>query len=419
MHIHCIGIGGIGLSAFAQLCKELGHTATGSDAAESPMVHLLRSQGINVQVPHDAENITSTIDTVVYSEAIPFLNPERTRAQELHIPQKSYFQALGEMTRQYKTIVVAGTHGKTTTVGMLASGFLASDFDLSVIVGAQLQEFNGSNFHQGSNDWLLVEGCEYRNNFRFLKPEVVVLTNVELDHVDFYQSEEQYEEAFRFFLNKAKAVLYHEGDMKAERLLTDFQGQKIPVPSHAFSPGELTTIGKHNQMNATLALKLGELMKQDMSKFSSGVAAFPGAARRQQFLGTYKGIRIYDDYGHHPTEIAATLSAFREAFPSSQIALVFEPHQFSRTKHFFDQFIEAFSHADKVGIAPIYAARDTDEDKAAVSTESLISALPNAQQIQELSDAQDFASDLKEEDILLFMGAGNIDRFAHDFLSAG
>jgi len=383
MKIHFSGIGGIGMSALAQFCIRRGDTVVGSDVSESPIIDFLRKEGVNVMLPQEGKNLTNDVELLVYSEAVPAENPERVKATTLGIPQKSYFQYLGEISKDFRTIVVAGTHGKTTTTALIAAGFQSTGFGATVIVGAQLREFGGLNFHAGENEWLLVEGCEYRNNFQYLQPEILVLTNVELDHVDSYPSEEEYVIAFQALAQKAKVVLYHQGDEKAEEALIGFTGQKI-----AIGKGEnvqLRLLGAHNKQNAALALAVGEYLHLGMGGFQQALVNFGGAARRQEYLGTRNGLYVYSDYAHHPTEILATLTAFRQAAKGKSIAVVFEPHQYSRTRYFLDAFAASFDTADYVAIYPIYEARDTEEDKEAgyiyvlksLSTDHRICSIPN------------------------------------------
>ena len=417
--IHFIGIGGIGISALAQLCKSRGDLVSGSEIQETGISEILRKQNIEVKIPQKATNIPKNCDLIIYTEAIGADNPELLEAKKQEIPLKSYFEFLGEISTQFRTIAVAGTHGKTTTTGILTAGFLEAGFDPTIFVGSKLNELSGSNFHSGSNDFLLVEACEYRNNFQFLAPEIVLLTNVELDHIDFYQNEAHYFETFQKFCEKAKVVIFHENDQNAATILENFKGLKIAVsPEDISKLPALTLSGNHNRENAALAFACAHHLNVD--DFASGSQKFSGAWRRQEYLGNFtlndKKLLVYDDYGHHPTEIVATIQSFREKFPHQKIGLIFEPHQYSRTREFFEAFLEAFKSADLVGIFPIYAARDTDLDKSSISRHHFIKVNENIQKIDTQEDLSIFAKDLQEGDVLLFMGAGKIDTFAHSIL---
>ncbi|MCF7812603.1 hypothetical protein K9M59_03350 [Candidatus Gracilibacteria bacterium] len=415
MKIHFVGIGGIGISGVAQFCQDRGDEVSGSDISESEIFPILRKRKMLLFLEQQAENIPLDLDLLVYSEAISFQNPERKAAREKGIPEKSYFEFLGDISRSYKTIAVAGSHGKTTITGMLAAGFDSVDFDPTIFIGSTLREFNGSNYHAGTNDWLVLEACEYRQNFRFLYPDIVVLTEVEWDHPDSYPTEESYFQAFEKFCSSAGTVLFHEDDVGAKRVLQNYTGSKHAVSEDSHL--NLTVFGKHNQRNARLALSVAENLDLDKKSFAIGLQNFSGAGRRQEFIGEWNGIRVYDDYGHHPTEIQAVLSSFREKFPHSRIGLIYEPHQFSRTREFFSGFVKTLRQADQIGIFPIYEARDSEDDKNAVSAEKLAAAIPEAEVVQGFSDANSFLSSLQKGDVCLFMGAGKISEFARTFLA--
>lgn len=413
MNIHFIGIGGIGISALAQFCHHRGDQITGSEAAETNILSRLRTLEIPIEIPQRASNIPLECDLIVYTEAVPENNPERVEAKRRHLPQKSYFEYLGEVSKGFRTIAVCGTHGKTTTVGLIASAFQEAHFDATIFIGSTLKVLGESNFHLGTNDWLLVEACEYRNNFRFIDPEVVVLTNMELDHTDFYKSEAQYFKTFHDFCSKAKTIICHQGAIDKR-----FGDSKKKAPEFIISSKnalqniELSIYGDHNRENAQLALTLGKILKLDLATFKQGLKKYKGAGRRQEYLGEKKGIKFFDDYGHHPTEIIATLQAFRERFPGKQIGLIFEPHQFSRTKQFLSAFRESFQQADIVGIFPIYAARDTAEDKQSVSVQDLVEGIDHVSLVKNLEEVNGLFAKLNKGDVLIFMGAGQIDQLA-------
>ncbi len=414
MKIHFIGIGGIGTSALAQYCLRRGDSVTGSNQGETEIIPKLREQGMKVMIDgQKTDNIPEVCDLVVYSEAISEENPERQEATKRKITQKSYFESLGEISKDFRTIAVAGTHGKTTTSGMIAAGSLAADFSATFFVGSTLKEFGGSNFHSGTNEYAVIEACEYRENFRFLHPEIIVLTNVEWDHPDYYQTEEQYLKAFQSFLAKAKTVIFHEEDVMATKLLQTLSVEKIPVKRTSL---DLSVSGDHNQANAALAMQLAKYLELDLENFKQGLEQFTGAGRRQEYLGEKNGVNIFDDYAHHPTEVRATIQAMREKFPESKIVVIFEPHQFSRTRVFLDEFVEALNTADEVGLFPIYEARDSQEDKATVSIESLQEKIAGSVSVKTKEEADQFLQKFEKGDAVVFMGAGRISGFVREFL---
>ncbi len=415
MKIFFSGIGGIGISALAQFCVARGDEVCGSDSGGGEGVALLEKKGVKVYTSHDADHLDGDTDLLVYTEAVGPDNPERLRAQELGIPQQSYFEYLGEVSQQMKTIAVCGTHGKTTTVGLITAGFLKSDFEATVFVGSKLKELDGTNFRGGDSEYLLVEACEYRNNFRFLRPHIVLLTNAELDHVDYYRDQAHYTQTLKDFCHSAEFIIHHPEDDLVADVLAGYEGKTIEV-GEGHQVQDLSLSGQHNRDNAALARALSHCLELEESRYESGLSEFWGAGRRQEFLGVVRGVSVFDDYGHHPTEIKATLQAFREKFPEAKIGLVFEPHQYSRTRAFFDDFVSALVHADHVGIFPIYAARDTQEDRASVATQDLVVKVDGACLIETCSDVDHFINDLYEGDVLLFMGAGKIGEFARRYV---
>ncbi len=417
MKIHFVGIGGIGISGVAQFCKQRGDEVTGSDITESEIFPALRKAGIEILLPQKAENIPTDCDLVVYTEAVDETNFERVEAKKRGIRETSYFKFLGELSQEFKTIAVAGTHGKTTTCALIAAGCKQVQFDPTFFVGSTLREFNNSNFHLGSNDWMICEACEYRNNFQFLKPEIVVLTNVEWDHPDSYPTEESYFKAFEDFICDAKLVIYHEGDEGALRALQNFKGERLAIPAQSPNSWEhlLQITGQYNYDNATLALALAHKLELNLESFKKGLGNFTGAGRRQELLGTVNDIFVCDDYGHHPTEIKATLAGLREKYPEAKIGLIYEPHQFSRTKQFFDEFVEALQLADYTALFPIYEARDSEKDKQ-FGVENFLTANQSFSLVTTQEEAKAFQKNLHEGDVLLFMGAGKVSVFARTFL---
>lgn len=234
------------MSALARWCQHEGMVVTGSDQSESEITHKLQEEGITFLFPQEASHVQKDTDIFVYSEAVSQDHPERQGAKKLGIPQYSYFEYLGKMTEGKKLVAVAGTHGKTTTTGLIASGCMLAGLNPTVVIGAQTPALKDSNFRAGS-DLCIVEACEYRENFRFLNPEIVVLTNLELDHMDYYKNEADYIQAFQTFIRDAKIIICHKEDPKVEKLLEGFSGKVIFANS---IPLQLQLIGRHNESNA-------------------------------------------------------------------------------------------------------------------------------------------------------------------------
>lgn len=407
--IYCIGIGGIGLSAMARFYAHEGHEVVGSDSTDSELIEALRKEGIAVSIGTDENRITKDIDMVVYTISISLDNPEYLRAKELGIPCKTYPEALGELTARKKTIAVCGTHGKTTTTAMMYYALKAAGLHPTVIIGSILPE-EGSNFVAGSDEWLIVEACEYRRSFLQLQPTYLVVTNIDADHLDYYKDIQDIHDAFQSFANKVPsggALVTHSN------VSLDTAGVKVDADCIDGKGILLTVLGEHNQSNAQLVLALTQTLGLDEQKVREGLIRFPGTWRRLEYKGkTEHGVMVYDDYGHHPTEIRATLQALRSAYPKEtyRLHVFFQPHLHSRTKIFFDEFGEALLGCDMVSLMPIYKARlETD---LSVSSEDLrdlvIQKGGNAENLASIADMPKRIMEITDEHtIVLNIGAGD------------
>jgi len=391
--IYMIGIGGIGLSALAQYMAHEGVEVSGSDRDESPTTAMLGQKGITVIIGQQAGNVPADADLVVYSDAVPADSPERMRATELKIPQKSYFEALGEVTAAKRTIAVSGTHGKTTTTAMLGRMLIAAGLDPTVVVGSIVSEWE-SNFRAGASDLFVVEACEYRNHFLNFAPEVLVITNIELDHTDFFASLADMEAAFAEARTKAKSVIEAK----------DYKSVFVP---------ELLVPGEFNKENARAAKAAAKLVAPGVADevWDKSLAAFAGTWRRFEYKGTLpQGAALYDDYAHHPTAILKTITAAREKFPGKMIAVMFHPHLYSRTRDLFAGFVGALATADQAYILPVYAAREADDPT--VSSDKLAEAVAaaggHAQAVGGMEDAAKILKTLGQDTVAFTMGAGDV-----------
>jgi len=417
-HAHFIGIGGIGMSALARMLVHRGVAVSGSDSAESALTKTLESEGITVVYKQVAENIptlggagqvTNKIDFVVYTDAMSQNHPELVAAREAGITTMSYFEALGEIAKDYKVIAVAGTHGKTTTTAMVAQALIAAGLDPTVIVGSLVDfgDTTRTNFRAGKSEYLLVEACEYRRHFLYLKPHILAITNIELDHVDYYKDLADVEDAFAEFASQSKIVLAQDS----------INNMMLSVP-------ELKVPGEYNKQNAALALAICNELKNevaiDMQVAKGALENFTGTWRRFEYKGKTKhGVEVYDDYAHHPTAIKVTLAGAREKFVDKKLIVVFEPHTVARTAEFMDDFAQSFGDADEVIIAPIYIARDEPTFEG-VNAKILAQKISREKQdemhvrsAETLEQAGELAESLaSSEDIIIFMGAGNIYKVA-------
>lgn len=418
--IHFVGIGGIGMSALAQYFKDQGDTVSGSDRDASPVTEMLEKKGISVMVGQKTENVPSA-DVVVYSDAVPEDNPERARAKDLGIPQKSYFEMLGEVSAGKQTVAVAGTHGKTTTTGMLARILRDAGASPTAIVGSIVKDF-GSNYLHGDSDIFVVEADEYRAHLLHLSPEVLVINNLEWDHTDFYPSLGAMQETFKKAVESVPARGAIVTDPHNENIAPILAGAKAKVIDYTKEPAYTTKLlGEFNQDNARAAAAAARAAYPVItdSQIAESLAEFQGTWRRFEYKGkTARGADVYDDYAHHPTAIQKTLGALRTK-TNGKIFIAFHPHLYSRTKDLLEGFSTAFADADDVLIAPIYAAREVDDGIISsallaerVSKNGTPARAATFEEIQKF-----FETEPKEGDVIMTVGAGDIYKVA-DALAA-
>ncbi len=408
------GIGGIGMSALAQLLKDQGHEVSGSDRFASPTTDLLESKGIRVIIGQSAENISSHVERLIYTEAVHPDNVERMRAKELGIPEISYFGMLGEVSKGKQTIAIAGTNGKTTTTGMTAKILKDAGANPSAIVGSITKDF-GSNYLPGNSDLFVVEACEYKRDFLTLTPHVLVITNIELEHTDYYKDLDDIKSAFRELIEKTTgAIVTDATHPDIAPLLTALS---IPVIDYTKEPAyELLMPGEFNRMNARAASAAARFVLPSITdeQIRDALKTFHGTWRRYDYKGkTARGAVVYDDYAHHPTAIARTLAEVK-AQTSGRVFVAFHPHMFSRTRDLFEGFSKSFSDADEALIAPIYAAREVDD--GTVSSEKLAGAITAHGTKAEALSMEEIQTRLSEEpkegDTIITMGAGDIYKIA-------
>lgn len=411
-HVHCIGIGGIGLSALARYCHAQGARVTGSDGSASRITEDIAQEGIVVHIGHTASSVEEGTALVIYSIAVKDTNPELMAARKKGIPCMTYPEALGLLTKEYTTIAVCGTHGKTTTTAMIASMMKACGKNPTVIVGSLLSE-GGTNFIQGDSEYLIVEACEYKRSFLNLNPTHIVVTNIDEDHLDYYKDLADIKSAFQEFVDKlpAQGNLVTHADVD---LLT--LGKKINADVIDTSTLELSVLGEHNKSNAQLVLALAETLSLSEDAARKGLLAFRGTWRRLEYKGIWHDIALYDDYGHHPREIQATLQALREKYPHGKYNLiaVFQPHLYSRTKLLLDDFSTSFFDADKICIMPIYAAREVDDET--ISSLDLVEKTTNAIAMETFEEIKKYVLGRPHYNtVLVTIGAGDVSTF-HDGL---
>lgn len=436
--IHFIGIGGIGMSGLARILRAQGKIITGSDMEDSELIKDLTQEGFWVTVGHQENNIKEDLELVVYSAAIPDDNVELKTARERGIPTLTYAETLGSLTQNYETICIAGTHGKTTVTALTSLVLEAGGLDPTVLIGTKLKQFENKNVRlgraSGAKGFFVLEACEYKRAFLNYQPKMVVLTNLEPEHLDYYKDFDDYKAAFKDLIKKIPAdgyLVYNADDEAVKEVVSsDAQAQKISFGvsgSADFQLKEksfwrnreklgdldLAVPGHHNYLNALAAMTVGMTLELKPEKILAGLKQFTGSWRRFEYKGNYQGAMVYDDYAHHPTEIQATLEAIAEKFPEHQKIIVFQPHQYNRTKKLFNEFVKAFEKADEVIIPNIYAVRDSDEDKESISAEALVEGIksyhPQVRYGNGLANTLLYLKKhLKDGDVIFTMGAGDV-----------
>lgn len=449
--IHCIGVGGIGISAVAKFLVVKGKAVSGSDAQASMIIDNLAKgllvKGLGAAKPvhpevwigSHPEKISKDIDLIVYSEAVPIEDPERAKAAELGIPQLGHFDFLGELSKEYRTICVTGTNGKSTTTAMTGKIFEEAGLDPTVFVGTLVPGWELGNLRVGKSDILIIEGDEYKQKMVKLWPETTVITNIAEDHLDVYRDLEHIVATFAECADKTtKMVILNRDDKNSMRLMNaqrrEFGHYATPVyyrinqrnvvpggQEFVFSgPMDLGSIelripGEFNAYNAVAAASVAREYGIHMTHIQKALKAFPGVWRRFERVGEYKGAEIISDYGHHPDAIRGTLEAAHELFPGRRVVLCFQPHQHSRTKALFADFVKSFADADVVVLPEIYHVEGRNEEEGKISSQDLLDALkPNFDKpmfyAKDLIEAQAILEkEIKAGDVVLIMGAGSVD----------
>lgn len=430
-HIHMIGIGGIGMSALAQLYMARGYIVSGSDRTASLVIDMLQEKGANVVLGQGAENIPEKCEMVVYSAAVHGDNVEYAAAKERGIPMHTYFAALGEATRESKNIVITGTHGKTTTTAMVAKILVDAGENPTVIAGSILSEY-GSNFVQGRSDLCVIEGCEYERHFLHLSAHILGITNIELDHTDYYKSEEDLHTAFTEMAARVPeggTIVVQDTSLHGAICHKEHSGRQLSgvvapcVEYGAAKVPQLRTPGDFNKENARLAKTLALAWKQDIPEetIDISLAAFSGTWRRFEYKGnTERGAVVYDDYAHHPTAVGKTLAMARAEFPEKKLLVVFHPHLYSRTRDFFAGFAKALAIADEAHVLPVFAARE--EHDPSVSSEKLAEAVTaaggNGYFIADFAAVEELLKAQSVDTLCITMGAGDVYKAADEVVKA-
>ena len=445
-HVHFIGIGGIGMSGIAEILLNLGMKVSGSDLRRGPVTDRLAQLGATVYEGHEGGHVAGAT-VVVTSSAVHADNPEVVEAHARKIPVIQRAEMLAELMRLKYGIAIAGMHGKTTTTSMVAAVLAAGGLDPTVVVGGRVDAL-GSNARLGTTQYLVAEADESDRTFLMLSPILAVITNLDREHMDCYRDMADVEDAFLAFMDKVpfygavtacvdnpqlKAILPRarrrvftygftpEADYRVEILDAGqgcFARFQVTTAAGPLGPFELHVPGRHNVLNATAAVAIAHQLEVAPEKIAEGLRNFRGVDRRFQLRGQAHGITVVDDYGHHPTEIRATLAAAREC-GYKRIRVVFQPHRYSRTLDLMDRFREAFKDADSVIVLPIYAA--SEEPIPGVTAERLAGVLegPAVQFAADFPTAvAAVVAQAEEGDLILTLGAGNLSQLAPQILAA-
>lgn len=447
--VHFVGIGGVGMSGIAEVLNNLGYEVDGSDLKESETTKRLRELGININIGHKTENVKRA-DVVVISSAVDANNPELEAARKMSIPVIPRAEMLAELARLKYGVLVAGAHGKTTTTSLIASILGDGKLDPTVVIGGKLKGM-GSNARLGWGEFLVAEADESDGSFLKLSPTIAIVTNIDREHMDYFKDMEEIRDAFLSFINKVpfyglsivcgdntyikellpkierRFITYgvsEEVDLSAKNVKTEGLNSVFEAVLNGRSLGlfEVPLIGRHNVSNCLAAIAAANELKVNMDIIRESLKNFSGVQRRFELKGTISGIKVIDDYGHHPAEITATLRAVKEAITQStvheskggsggRLIVLFQPHRYTRTRDLLGEFIDAFADADRVVLMDIYPAGE--KPLPGVNAELLYRGIKETgKDIEYIEDKDDIISyldrDMKEGDTLLTLGAGDV-----------
>ena len=439
IQIHFIGIGGISMSSLAEILLHAGFTVTGSDNQNSPLTKRLQDLGASIDIGQSSDHISPQTELVIYTAAIHPDNPEWVQANMMNLPILSRAELLGQMMEHYQnSIAVAGTHGKTTTTSMISQILIEADTDPTISIGGILNLIN-DNTRIGKSDYFVIESCEYTNSFFHFFPKYSVVLNIEEDHLDFFKDLNDIRHSFQHYINNTKedGVLIINSEIEQIEELTNqtnarilkfgfldsdnYQARELSFQNECTSfqlwingsfscTIELSLPGMHNVSNALAAIACTHSAGVSLDQIADSLSHCSGARRRFERKGVFQGATIIDDYAHHPTEIKAALSAARKLNPTRLIC-VFQPHTYTRTAAFMDEFATALSDADLVILPDIYAARETDT--LGISSDDLCQLLiKNGTQALYFPSFEEIENYLEKNcvngDLLITMGAGNV-----------
>jgi UDP-N-acetylmuramate--alanine ligase len=455
LRIHFIGIGGSGMSGLARILMDSGARISGSEPKPNAQTFDLTRRGVKISRTQMGELLSHNVDLVVRTAAVPDSNPEFQAARALGLKHMKYAQLLGNVMSERFGIAVAGTHGKSTTTAMIAYALRRCGTDPSFVIGGTVAQLGGGS-HSGTGASFVVEACEYDRSFHNLHPTIALITNIEADHLDCYKNIDEILESFRTFAAQVPAdglILANGSDEHVAAALRDIS---VPVQWVTMGPGAPATesddwyvkvaddhggrwggqihhrgrfitdlrpgiAGKHNLYNATMALAACNAAGVQPIEAAAALAEFRGVDRRMTEMGRCNGAIVVDDYGHHPTEIRATLAALRQRYHPNRLLCIFQPHQHSRTRMLLDEFGKSFQMADETIVPDIFFVRDDEAERQSISASDLVQRIrangQSAQYLPEFEKILDYLkSEAREGDLIVTMGAGNVWEIARDLI---
>ncbi|MDD5639884.1 MAG: Mur ligase domain-containing protein [Candidatus Pacebacteria bacterium] len=411
-----IGIGGIGISALAKFYLNKGEKIAGSDTCDSELIETLRKSGANIFIGQKAENIPENCTEIIHTPAAKEDNPEMIEAKKRGLKILSYPQALGELSKSYFTIAIAGTHGKSTTTSMLGLALIEAGFDPTVIVGTKLKEFGNTNFRAGKSKYLIIEACEYDTSFLNYYPQIAIITNIEEDHLDYYKTLENIKKAFAEFVSHIPEdgyLIKKEGiDLKSKGTNANFSIEDTDMQK---IKAIMQLPGEHNLLNALAVYKVAQVLKADEKKVLKALSEYQGSWRRFDISHIGQFIFI-DDYAHHPTEIEATLTSARKKYPDKKICCIYEPHQYQRTQFLFNGFISVFKNnlenenINQLFLLDVYdvIGREGNEEIKKNCNSEILSEKISNKNCSYLKNNQEIKNLINSYDVIIMMGAGTI-----------
>jgi UDP-N-acetylmuramate--alanine ligase len=446
-NIYFIGIGGIGMSGLAEYYLLNGYSVSGSDMTGSHITKRLEELGAKIKIGHSGDNITPELDTVVYTSAVKNGNPEIDRANELGIRTIRRAEILGEIVNDKYLIAVSGTHGKTTTTAMIGKMLVDAGLDPLIFVGGNVQLFDGGASRFGKGKYAVVEADEYDRSFLALRPDVTVITNIDEDHLDIYKDLDDIKDTFRLFCDRSKYgayIIYCGDDENIKSFINSINREKMSYgfdeknylkitdyhvelnklnfdilnSTSKYSGVELNLVGRHNALNSIACFAVSKVLDITFDKYKESIKGFATVDRRLQLKYNSGGIKVYDDYAHHPVEVRSSLKGLKE-MGAYRVITVFQPHLFTRTRDFYKEFASELSSADEIILMDIYPAREKPIE--GITSELIYTELKSlGKKAQYINDKNEIISGLlkavKENDIVVFQGAGDVTNLCGEFV---